>query len=90
MIDLDGLCQVVPIGEENAQTAGRSRRQSHTSKARRLTPAGFPFWLWRPRRAVDPAFHGRSFGTRVLAPAGQIWRPTVVRTFFESPGGWYS
>ena len=38
----------------------------------------------------DPAFHARSFGTGVLAPAAQIWRPTAVRTFFASPGGRYS
>ena len=42
--------------------------------------------LARRARRVDPASHSRSLGTRVLAPAAQIWRPTAVRTFFENQG----
>jgi hypothetical protein len=35
---------------------------------------------------ADTAFQADTFGARRVPPAGKIWRPTAVRTFFQGPG----
>jgi hypothetical protein len=69
------------------QAAGL-RSGVHTAGAD-LKPAAltrrFFLWLWRVRKAVVVVVEA-GFGAPLAEPADKIWRPTVVRTFFEGPG----
>jgi hypothetical protein len=70
--------------------AGLRSRVSHAAGedlSQLFQPGRLSFWFWLAPPALDSGFRADGFEVLPMRPAGQVWRATAVRTFFEGPEG---